>query len=397
VNGAVKRRVLILTLWAEGGVGMLARKMIAWLQSRGFDVALAYYMPYKQAPELSVPSWQLLSRAPKRRLSMRFGVPAHEIGVRLPEFEWARELLSRQWAEVVNDYDFHVAACGSVLAALPPLLAGKKCLAWVATPYHGDRKDRRKSFPVLRRVLDSAIDSPVCEVLEKWALRRAEVLALSRYTDAALRELVPTLSSTRMPTPVDPSIFFPVPRKDAVRRVGFAGRYDDPRKNIKLLIDAVARCRENDLDIVLELAGGKPAPQLESYARERGIGEHVMFRGLVDDLPGFYRSLDVFVLPSLQEGLGIVGLEAMACGCPVVATRCGGPEDYVIDGVNGQLVGFDDAELAGAIASLIRVPERRAALGQGAIATVRDSYSEEAVAAIFWRCFEKIYGVMPAL
>lgn len=371
---------------------MLALKTIALLQSRGFDVALAYYMPYKQAPELSVPSWQLMTRRPGRRLATRFGVPAHEIGVRLPEFEWARELLSRQWAEVVNDYEIHVAACGSVLAALPPLLAGKRCLAWVATPYLGDRKDRRKSFSIGRRLLDSIVDAPVCEFLEKWALRRAEVLALSRYTQSALEALVPSVSSVRMPTPVDPSIFFPMPRQDAVRRVGFAGRYDDPRKNIKLLIDAVAICRENGVDIVLELAGGKPAPELEKQVRERGLGQHVTFRGVVDDLPGFYRSLDVFVIPSWQEGLAIVGLEAMACGCAVVSTRCGGPEEYVIDGVNGQLVGFDAAELAGVIAALIRSPERRAALAEAAIATVRDSYSEEVVAAIFWRSFEKIYG-----
>jgi glycosyltransferase involved in cell wall biosynthesis len=397
VSDIVKRRVLVSTLWADGGVAMLARKTIALLQSRGFDVALAYYMPYKEAPELSVPSWQLLTRRPGRRLATRFGVPAHEIGVRLPEFEWARGLLSRQWAEVINDYDFHLAICGSVLAAMPPLLAGKPCLAWVSTPYFEDRKDRRNSFPFLRRLLDSTLDTPICRLLEKWALGRAEVLAVSRYTQSALQRLAPSASIARMPIPVNPLIFFPLPRKDSVRRIGFAGRYDDPRKNIKLLIDAVALCREGGLDLVLDLAGGKRTPELESYARERGVGEQVTFCGFVSNLPDFYRSLDVFVIPSLQEGLAIVGLEAMACGCPVVSTRCGGPEEYVIDGVNGQLVSFDAAQMAGAIASVIQEPERRSALAQCAMATVRENYSEDAVAAIFWHCFEKTFGTERAI
>src|SRR5260370_1114639 len=82
--------------------------------------------------------------------------------------------------------------------------------------------------------------------------------------------------------------------KDSVRRIGFAGRYDDPRKNIKLLIDAVAICRESGLDLVLELAGGERAPELESYAHEKGVGEQVAFRGALSELPDFYRSLDVF-------------------------------------------------------------------------------------------------------
>ena len=60
--------------------------------------------------------------------------------------------------------------------------------------------------------------------------------------------------------------------------------------------------------------------------------------------PDIYKSVDCWVLPSTTEGFGMPGLEAAACGCPIVSTRCGGPEDYVNEGENGYLVNVGDEE-----------------------------------------------------
>ena len=70
-----------------------------------------------------------------------------------------------------------------------------------------------------------------------------------------------------------------------------------------------------------------------------GVADGVVFHGHInrEELRDMYRSLDVFVLTSHREGLALVGLEAMACGVPVVSTRCGGPEDYIKDGITGYL------------------------------------------------------------
>ncbi len=394
---AKARRVLISTLWADGGVAALTQKLVELLTGHGFEVALAYYMPYRLAPDLSVPAWRLLSGAPKRRKTCRFDVPAYEIGVWLPELEWARYLPSRQWCEVLDQYDLHIAACGSVLAALPALLHGKRCLAWVATPYFDDRKDRRKTFSWPRRLLDAVADTPVCSALERWALARAEILSLSHYTETSLRKLAPDMSSTLMPMSIDVKRFCPRSTWQSSRRIGFAGRYDDPRKNIKLLLDAVAHCRNNGILLTLHLIGGRPVPRLTGYAEQLGISNLVEFSGSVapEELPNFYRSLDVFVIPSLQEGLGIVGLEAMACGCPVVATRCGGPEDYVVDGNNGALVSFDAVEMAAAITAVVGSPEQRAALAEAAVTTVRTRYANDIVSRTFWQVFEKAFAIPP--
>jgi len=61
-------------------------------------------------------------------------------------------------------------------------------------------------------------------------------------------------------------------------------------------------------------------------------------------IPDLYRQTDCWLVPSTTEGFGMPGLEAAACGCPVVSTRCGGPEDYVRDGYNGHLVDVNDIQ-----------------------------------------------------
>ena len=90
-----------------------------------------------------------------------------------------------------------------------------------------------------------------------------------------------------------------------------------------------------------------------------GLADSVDFLGYLsaEALPAFYNGLDMLVIPSRQEGFGIVGIEAMASGLPVIATRCGGPEDYVEDGVNGYLTTHDASEIA---ARILRLAEDRA-------------------------------------
>ena len=100
------------------------------------------------------------------------------------------------------------------------------------------------------------------------------------------------------------------------------------------------------------------------------------------------RTLDVFVLPSHQEGLCIAALEAMACGCPVVSTRCGGPEEFVVDGETGFLVGADPAEMADAVIRVLGNDVLRKRLAEGARDLVMRNYSIAKAESVFWTAFE---------
>jgi glycosyltransferase involved in cell wall biosynthesis len=91
---------------------------------------------------------------------------------------------------------------------------------------------------------------------------------------------------------------------------------------------------------------GDDRPRLHDLARRHGVADYVTFSGFVpdDELPDYYRLADVFAMPSVAEGFGIVFLEAMACGTPVLAGNLDGSVDAVADGDLGLLVNPESVE-----------------------------------------------------
>ncbi|HVV75871.1 MAG TPA: glycosyltransferase family 4 protein [Mycobacteriales bacterium] len=147
-----------------------------------------------------------------------------------------------------------------------------------------------------------------------------------------------------------------------------------PRKGQDALVRALPEIRRRAGDVGLLLVGGGPSrSRIESLAREYGVGGDVHITGSLPfaELPGYYRAGDVFAMPCRErlggldvEGLGMVFLEAAACGLPVVAGRSGGSTDAVIDGESGVLVdGRDTANIASAISDLLLDKERASSMG----------------------------------
>jgi glycosyltransferase involved in cell wall biosynthesis len=147
------------------------------------------------------------------------------------------------------------------------------------------------------------------------------------------------------------------------------GRFLDPRKNVRLLFNAyhqLITCLPAAPKLVL---AGKSAPSASDwqYAQNLGITERIEIKVDVSqaELARLYREASIFVLSSDEEGLGVVILEAMASGLPVVATRCGGPETAVVDGLSGYLTPVGNAEmLAQKLAKLVQDKAKRQAMGQ---------------------------------
>lgn len=146
--------------------------------------------------------------------------------------------------------------------------------------------------------------------------------------------------------------------------LGTAARLGE-EKGIDILLRSVARLQTSEVDWELRIAGtGRLRQKLEGLARNLGIVERVRFLGMVEDMPDFYRALDVFVLASWTEGLPRTVLEAMACGIPVVATAVGGTHEVVRDGYDGFLISPGDTEvLASSIVKLATAPRERVAKG----------------------------------
>lgn len=135
--------------------------------------------------------------------------------------------------------------------------------------------------------------------------------------------------------------FFPKRASETPKRglvIGSVGRLIS-RKGYAYLIEAAAQLMAEQPDLRVCLAGdGEQKSELEALAKRVGLQNQIYFAGSVRDVPGFLNQIDLFVLPSLVEGLPTVVLEAMAAGVPVVATDIPGTRELIVSGKSGWLV-----------------------------------------------------------
>jgi len=170
--------------------------------------------------------------------------------------------------------------------------------------------------------------------------------------------------------------------------IGAVGRLEDQKGHAHLLA-ALPEVRREIPDMLVLLVGeGRRQEDLQHQVQALGLQDTVKFLGTRRDLPEIYRALDLFVQPSLWEGLPLALLKAMGAGLPVVATRVSGSLEAIVDGVNGRLVAAGDPqELARAILDLARHPNERRRLADAARCTVAERYSLEAMV----RQLEELY------
>ncbi len=157
----------------------------------------------------------------------------------------------------------------------------------------------------------------------------------------------------------------------AIKHIGVAAHLYE-RKGIKFLIDAAERVLQFNRNVVFHVAGDGPLRQwLEGYVAEKGLKGKVVFHGHLEDIASFLDNLDIYVLPSLREGLGVSAIEAMAMKIPVVASRVGGIPEIVVDGATGILVAPGDSlAIAEAIIYLLNNPSIAVSMGAEARARV---------------------------
>jgi GT2 family glycosyltransferase/glycosyltransferase involved in cell wall biosynthesis len=132
----------------------------------------------------------------------------------------------------------------------------------------------------------------------------------------------------------------------------------DPRKDVIGAIRALARLVARGLDVCLVLCGKSSLPDYERQVRDEAtalsVSDRVRFTGFLRDVIPVYDASDVLMVTSLRESFGLTIVEAMARAVPVVATRCGGPEELIADGETGFLVPVGDTEaMADRIAVLL--------------------------------------------
>jgi glycosyltransferase involved in cell wall biosynthesis len=370
------------------------------LAARGEEPVIAHYLPYPVAPELSVPSFCLLRRRAGTRLTLAPSkYERHDMGAWLPEFEFTHYLANRHWRNLMDSCQAFVAVSGNVLSATPFWQTRRPFLAWVASDWEGDRVDRVRQFPPARRLFDRVFVGPVVRRLERKLLANGRILPLSKHSAATLAAVAGTSPAPGiLGMPVDTQALSADASRVVPWRIGFLGRFTDPRKNIGLLLGSLSEMRRQGLPATALIVGAVPDAAVLDSVKRLGIEEAVEFRPAVPrtEIGAVLRTLDVFALPSHQEGLCIAALEAMACGVPVVSTRCGGPEEFVIEGTSGILCDSTPQGMAASLAALLGDRALRARLSAGATRLVAERYAPQRAAALFMREFDQLFAPQPA-
>jgi len=208
----------------------------------------------------------------------------------------------------------------------------------------------------------------------------AAVTAVSRWLSDEARGIVSMKPPLVAPMPVATELFDAAPSVSRSRRLLFVGRLM-PQKGIDLLIDALA---ELPADVELDVVGDGPDREaLTAKAAAAGVGARVHFHGAVKqfELPSFYQRALALVVPSTEEGLGLVAVEAQLCETPVIAFDSGGLPDVIQHDRTGVLVRERSAgALAAAVKSLLARDDQGAALGQAGRLHALATFAPESVA-----------------
>lgn len=154
-----------------------------------------------------------------------------------------------------------------------------------------------------------------------------------------------------------------------------AGRHSE-QKNFEALIAAAGRLRDQGVTYRFVIAGdGELRGRHHAMVSMQDLGDRVFLPGNLSDLPSVMQAADVFVLPSLWEGLPLVLLEAMAAGTPVVGSAIDGISEVVTDDETGLLTPPDDPDALAAALLRLRNRRLRTRLREGGLQLVRDHYS----------------------
>ena len=241
---------------------------------------------------------------------------------------------------------------------------------------------------------------------ERQVLRRADRIIAATIAEITQLRFLYRAESRKLvivPPGVDTSHFYPIPADEAKQYLGlkpenrmvlFVGRIE-PLKGLDTLIQAMSclDLQEIHRPVHLAIIGGEPdvipedmteeMTRLQKLCDDLCMGGMVVFLGKrgQDTLPYYYSAAEVVVMPSLYESFGMVALEAMACGTPVIASEVGGLGYLVQNDVTGYTIpDSDPAELCEKLASLLGDANLRESMGQRAAEYALD-YAWEKIAA----------------
>lgn len=397
----MKLGLVVPGLEFQGGVPAVARFIKdAALRSGRYDLTLiSLSMSSDDPTSLNFRRPASWARGVTGRTGIWEGLPFTHVGARGGEFEFQRYKPRKYLAELLAECDLVQVVAGSPAWANAVIGLGRPVALQCATRARIERRLRdahpqslpawwRKAMTALTdRYDDLALRSvDAIQVENHWMLEYAQRLNTGREID--IRYAPPGINGV---------IFHPPKSRDLGARpyILCVARLDDPRKNIELLLRAYSMLPQPIItQVQLVLAGSAaPPPHFWEQADAAGLRERITYiaRPSQDALIELYQQASAFVLPSDEEGLGVVLLEAMACGVPPISTRSGGPDGIISDGVDGFLVPLDDAEaMADRLERLLSDQQLNLDMGRCARATIDRRFTEEVTGDAFVEMWDRL-------
>ncbi len=370
-----------------GGPGRQAYTMASELNKKGITLMVITRKLDIEIPDLDVKSHRVRTPMPQRyTLSeftfLNFLISAFfSMGMMVRLFQWRKRF------DIVQFY----GASLPLLISLPLLkILKKKIVAKLSGAKPGMEAGSFEGFilkPFLSRVF-SLVDN--------------FIVMSDELKHRLLVENYPETKVVKIPNGIDIKLFFPFDteereklRKDfeiSDKKVFvYAGRLVDG-KGLDLLLEAVKLIMDKDKTVYLLLLGEGPIKtRLEDKASSLGISDGICFKGNVSNVYEYMNASDIFVFPSLSEGMPNALLEAMACRLPVIASRIGGVVDIVKDGKSGLL--FKPGDISGLESAMVRLlkdDKLRQRLGAEARKTIVEGFSIDRVAEEYIKLYKNI-------
>jgi glycosyltransferase involved in cell wall biosynthesis len=389
------------SLEVDGGVASVAEFVCETIERSGrYDLALVS-LPSAARHPLSVAFTRPASwlRGVRSESGVWRGRPFVAVGAAGSELEFQRYQPRSALARALAGCDLIQVVTGLPAPAYAVCGLGKPVAVHCATRASIERRARHQArggpAEMGRRVMTRLIDR-----IDRRALERADAIQVMNpwMLDYARGINAGRHKSIRLVQPgVDTSRFVPCParRRQAAPYVLCVGRLHDARKNTGLLLQAYAALAASlDAPVQLVLAGFYPPG--DEFWREvdrLDLRARVSFVPSPDPaaLVALYQAATVFALSSDEEGFGMVVLEAMACGVPVVSTASGGPDAIIRNGVDGFLVPVGDAvALRDRLARLVTDSAFNRRMGEAARAAVVERFDARRAGDILLETYDQL-------
>lgn len=327
------------------------------------------------------------------------GFPYVHVGALGGELEFQRYARRAVLDEVLADCEVVQMVCGSPAWANAVVGLNKPVALQVATRAKVERRQRdanlRRPVDLWRRLMTEITDR-----LDDRALRRVDAIQVENpwmLEYARNLNVGRTVDIRYAPPGINTDVYQPLSHRDVTSApyILCVGRLQDPRKNIGLLVSAYALLPKEVRSHVRLVLAGSSAPPDSFWAKADSLGVHDRVEHVAspsrEELVRLYQEASVFALPSDEEGLGMVILEAMSCAVPVVSTRSDGPDGIITDEEDGFLVPLDDAAaMAARLQTLLENPSFNIAMGNKARATIEARYDERVAGEVFVEMWDRL-------